>query len=320
MSINAPLSSIAPDMSVYFSAASQSETLRAALDKTTHLLLVSHPDDDGIVGGQALSETIDSSDKHMSVVVASNSPGTGRPPGYEGKTDPEMTEIRQREQEAAAEVGRYESAVQLGFSSNQIKGHEKNDPCSALRVTEALEHILSMARNIEKLYLHSVFDEHSTHRALALLSLEAARRLSDRLQDVECYGVEVSTGLSSFPAEHRVQLPVPNMDAVRSVLECYPSELAKRPYDKGVEGRAVANDTFSRDVNITSTRTPHLFAVNYADILKTSLDVPIGQAMADFKEAILTDMLVRKFGHDQLTHYGACPEAPVFRLPSVVKN
>ena len=152
------ISQHAPNCQIHLPKASGFESLDEALSETTHLLVVAHADDDGLIGAEALSETYGFDEKHMSVIVVSASPGTGRPPGYEHDkyTDEDMIAIRRQEQVNAADIGQYASTVQLGFASREIKGFETGNIQDALEVIKALHLIYESTPKLEKLYLHSV--------------------------------------------------------------------------------------------------------------------------------------------------------------------
>ena len=75
MTIESQIKQVAPNVHVHLPDGSNYQSLEEALADTTHLLIVAHADDDGLVGAQALSECYDSDDNHMTVVVVSASPG-----------------------------------------------------------------------------------------------------------------------------------------------------------------------------------------------------------------------------------------------------
>src|ERR1700733_6815871 len=105
MSFSRNFSQYAPRAAIHLPATSGYESFDQALRDTTHLLIVAHADDDIIVGAQALSETYGSKHNRMTAIVVSASPGTNRPPGFEGRSDDEMVAIRWNEQMAAANMG-----------------------------------------------------------------------------------------------------------------------------------------------------------------------------------------------------------------------
>ena len=149
MSISTTLKSVASNMSAHIPEDSPYNSLDEALKETTHLLIVAHADDDGLIGAEALSETYGIDQKHMSVIVVSASPGTGRPPGYKQHTDQEMVTIRQQEQINAADTGQYACTIQLGFSSAAIKESAQNTPYATQGITNILKTIVFIEMELD---------------------------------------------------------------------------------------------------------------------------------------------------------------------------
>jgi len=280
---------LAPETQIHLPAGVGFKSLGEALLATTHLLIVAHADDDLIVGAQAISETYGASDQYMTAIILSASPGSGRPPGYEARSDAQMKTIRWDEQKSAANAGRYAATVQLGFSSSDIQG--KNGQESVKTIVQILKLIQDHAPQLAKLYLHSVFDEHDTHVAASSLALEGARE--SRVKPQECWGVEVSSSLAWLPPASRALLPVTRMPLVRSLLGRYKTEIAKRRYDRGLEGRAMANAVFQRDTG-KSSKWPQLCALDYNAIINTLDRSPTPELLADMIEPILRDHRDRK--------------------------
>ena len=293
---------LAPHMRVHFPAASGYGSLEEALSDTTHMAIVAHADDDGVLAGQAISETYLNPDKHLTVIVVSASPGTGRPPGYEGFDDAAMVAIRRREQIDASDVGCYAATAQLGFSKNEIMGLENGDFTAAHNIQVTLRDILRHTPRLDSLYLHSIFDEHDTHQALTMLTLDALRELEKAERPQNCYGVEVSSSLSWLPPEHKKRLFISQMRTVKAILGRYKTELAKRKYDEGVEGRSIANAVFQRDMG-TSPAEPYLCALDYGSILNAPQNVTTGGAMREMMEKILGDFALQKLRHDRIAAY-----------------
>ena len=158
------------------------ESLDDALADVTDLVIISHPDDDVLAGAHAISEshTNVAGERKVGVVVMSNSPGTGKPPGLEHLDPEKIAEERWREQTRSAETGRYAVTMSCGFSSKDIKGLEDGDnlnPEGAGQVRATIHEILKHAPKVKTLYTHSNFDAHETHQALSKLTLQATRML-----------------------------------------------------------------------------------------------------------------------------------------------
>ena len=92
------------------------------------------------------------------------------------------------------------------------------------------------------------------------------------------------------------------MDLVKSVLSHYPSELRKRRYDKGIEGRAIANDVFQRDKG-GSCNIPHLCAIDYSSIVNAPAGEAAGTAMRRLKTVILKNFEEQQMRYKKLRAY-----------------
>lgn len=103
-------------------------------------------------------------------------------------TDEMMKEIRIKEQEKAAEIGRYNKLYLLGYPSKEIK--DKNNE-------EIVNDYIEIIRELKPrvIYTHSILDKHPTHIGVALKVIEALRGLSKEYMPEEFYGCEVWRGL-----------------------------------------------------------------------------------------------------------------------------
>jgi hypothetical protein len=305
MAFENELKTFASGARIYIPSSSSFRSLESVFAATTHLVVAPHADDDALMGAEAICEADSFPDRHLTAVIASASPGTGRPAGYEGRSSEDMSEIRYQEQCAAAETGRYAATIQLGFTSEQVKNMEMPKRVEPLtetrRIIGSLKFVLDHAPHAQTVYVPCLFDHNETHHALAILALEAIRMMEPDRRPQNCYGPEVSPGINWIGREYMARLSVANMPLVKSVLKNYRTELAKRKYDDGLEGRAVANDVFNRPE--PSTGRPFIWAVDYGRIVRASEDMSVIDAVESLKTEILADHMRRQMRRENLDIY-----------------
>lgn len=216
----------------------------AALQRTTHMAIAAHQDDVEFMAFQPISECFGSSEKYFCAVVATDGAGSPRSGIYGRYSDEEMKKIRIREQKKAAFTGEYGSLIMLGHASWQAK--DKNDRQIAAELAEILR-----AARPQKVYIHNLADKHDTHVAVALKAIEAMRMLKPGERPQKVYGCEVWRGLDWLCDGEKVLLDCsahPNL--ARSLSGVYDSQIAGgKRYDAAVEGRRIANATFSESHN-----------------------------------------------------------------------
>jgi LmbE family N-acetylglucosaminyl deacetylase len=170
--------------------------------------------------------------------------GTSRVPNGVIYTDEEMREYartRRNEQNEAAKIGRYSAMIQLDFSSSALK-----DPSSSLR--DDLQVVLEATRP-EIIYTHNPADRHDTHVAVFCAVIDAIRALPQPERPKTLYGCEVWGDLDWLPFDvnARVSLDVSKRpDMARKLNAVFVSQIqGGKQYDLAVEGRRLANATFS---------------------------------------------------------------------------
>ncbi|MBP7831149.1 MAG: PIG-L family deacetylase [Kiritimatiellae bacterium] len=199
--------------------------LEKALARVTHLGIGAHPDDLEIVALHGIHAGWDSSG--FGGIVCTNG-------------GPAWLEVRRREQEEAARIGRYGLLVQLEYDSAAIRG-------AAVRDLEADLAILLGQMSPQTIYTHSPADRHETHVAVALAVLRVLRRLPPERRPAAVYGVEVWGGLDWLPPGARVELDVSDGAALGSeLIGLFRSQIdGGKRYDAAVAGRRAANATFA---------------------------------------------------------------------------
>lgn len=210
------------------------------LVRTTHLGIGAHPDDLEILAIHGILHCAASDGETFSGVVASD--GTGG--AYQGRFaelgEREMAHVRRAEQRRAASAGDYGAAVFLGYQSAELKSADY-----APAVENDLLQVLA-ACSPEVVYTHNLCDQHDTHVAVALRTIEALRRLPAEVRPKQVWGCEVWRDLDWMLDDDKVSLGVGEKRELQQLLlSFYESQHqgAKR-YDQAALGRRAAHATF----------------------------------------------------------------------------
>jgi LmbE family N-acetylglucosaminyl deacetylase len=211
----------------------------SALQRVTHLGIVSHQDDLEIAAYHGITECFHSGDKWFGGVVVTDGAGSPRKGPYADYTDEEMQQMRLMEQRKAAFVGEYSIMIQLGYASEEVK-FSKRQECAADLVT-----ILETTQP-EVLYVHNPCDRHDTHVATFLRCLEAIRQLPKERRPRHVYGCEVWRKLDWLLTDDKVMLWVDKYPhLLRPLLGVFDSQISGgKRYDLAEEGLRHANATY----------------------------------------------------------------------------
>lgn len=211
----------------------------AALNRVTHLGIVSHQDDLEIAAYHGITECFHSKDKWFGGVVVTNGSGSPRKGPYADYTDEEMQQVRLTEQRKAAYVGEYSVMIQLGYPSDDLKTDGRAS------VAADIAQILTETQP-EVLYLHNPCDRHDTHVATFLRCLEAIRSLPKDKRPKAVYGCEVWRKLDWLLTQDKVMLKVDkHSHLLRPLLGVFDSQISGgKRYDLAEEGLRHANATY----------------------------------------------------------------------------
>ena len=215
------------------------ETLVSALERTTHLGIGAHQDDLEIMAFHGISECYDNPEKHFTGVTCTDGSSSARAGQFAEFTDDHMRDTRIREQERAAEIGRYSAMIQLLHPSEEVK-----DPSNHI-LQQDLAAILQAAQP-SFLYVHNPADKHETHIAVCVESIRAIRELPPDARPDRVLGCEVWRGLDWMLDKDKVGLGLgdraPLADQLISIFE---SQIAGgKRYDLASQGRRLANATY----------------------------------------------------------------------------
>jgi len=210
-----------------------------ALQRVTHLGIVSHQDDLEIAAYHGITECFHAGDKWFGGVVVTDGGGSPRKGDYADYTDEEMKQVRLIEQRKAAYVGEYSTMIQLAYPSDDVKHHRRPD------VAADLAFILEQSTP-EILYVHNPCDRHDTHVATFMRCVEALRLLPKDKRPKKVYGCEVWRKLDWLLSEDKVMLWVDkHPHLLRPLLGVFDSQISGgKRYDLAEEGLRHANATY----------------------------------------------------------------------------
>lgn len=238
-----------------------------SLEGITDLCVAAHQDDIEIMAYGPISDCYDGKGKAFAGVVVADGAGSPRAGEYANYTDEEMKQVRVSEQQRAADVGRYRAAIQLGFSSAEIKNPENTDTVQAI-------YELLMKIKPRRLYTHNPADKHPTHVGVALRTIAAVRMMPSEARP-ECFtGLEVWRSLDWLPDEDKLCLDTAKRPSVqRELLTVHKSQVeGGKRYDKAAMGRRYANATFFASHNTDSYSSMN-FGIDLMPLLDSDVSV-----------------------------------------------
>ena len=258
-----------------------------ALDRTTDLGIVAHPDDLEFMALAAIGACLDDPDRWFTGVTCTDGAGSARSGAYAALSDGQMVELRRAEQREAADIGGYSAVFQLGHPSASIRGDGH-----ATLVAELVE-ILEVGQPVN-VYTHNLADKHETHVAAGAATVEALRCLPLDRRPWKVIGIEGWRSLDWLPDAEKVLLDVSGRDELAARLAAvFASQIeGGKRYDLAEQGRRRANATLlaPRDVDDAEQLT---FAVDLTPVIRNdSLDpVRYVEAAIDrFRDEVVTGL------------------------------
>lgn len=212
--------------------------LPMALERTTHLCIGAHQDDQEFMAYDAIQACFQRDDLWFTGVVVTNGGGSARTGPYAEYSDEDMMAVRRREQRKAAFVGEYACQIQLVHPSAVVKDGSRED------VTRDLVAILSAARP-QYVYLHNPADKHDTHVACCLRAIAALRQLPREQRPERVLGCEIWRDLDWMVDSDKVVLRVDQHENLAAALSgVFDSQLCGgKRYDLAIQGRRRAHAT-----------------------------------------------------------------------------
>lgn len=197
-------------------------------------------------------------------------------------TDRKVNTTKNREQKAAAEIGRYNSVYFLSHKTDEILDQENEDI-----VNEYLEIIKELKPRI--IYTHSILDRDPTHVSVAVKVINALRKLRKGQMPAVLYGCEMWRDLDwvdpskviSFDVSHNIRLQ-------KQLINVHQSQNASRDFINATIGRRYVNATYSRsekkkDAKLTAR------AINMTTLLRRK-EYPIKRFAMSFVDDLYTSI------------------------------
>lgn len=262
-----------------------------ALERTTHLCIGAHQDDQEFMAYHGIAECFQHDDRWFTGVTVTNGGGSARGGPYAAYTDEQMIAVRRREQRKAAMVGEYACEVQLDFPSTAVK-----DPANQAVLAD-LRHLVETAKP-ETVYLHNPADKHDTHVAVLQRALAALRSLPAGDRPARVWGCEVWRSLDWLLDEDKQVMPVgahPNLAA--SLSGVFDSQITGgKRYDAAVAGRRMANATFYES-HATDEHDALAWAIDLTPVVKDPA-IDLAVYTRDFIDRFAADVdtRIRKYG------------------------
>ena len=130
-----------------------------ALSRTTHLGIGAHQDDLEFMAFHGILACFQNDMKWFAGVTCTNGAGSARTGPYAKFNDDQMQTIRRREQNLAAQIGRYGAMIQLDYPSAAVKDPHDN------RLRDDLTGVL---RAIAPMLIRSIYVLGKSHSLLSL--------------------------------------------------------------------------------------------------------------------------------------------------------
>ncbi len=227
------------------------------LARTTHLAIGAHQDDLEIMAGHGIIKCYKHASSWFTGVTCTSGAGSPRQGKYARLNDQQMLELRAKEQERAAKIGKYAAVAQLGLSSGQVKNEDVLVP----RLRDLIEKCRPRV-----IYTHNLADKHATHVAVAKQVIETVRQLNYSLEGF--YGCEVWRGLDWLNDSDKIAFDLSgHQTLISKLLGVYKSQIAGgKGYDQATIGRMRANATYFE--SHSTDRATHLwFAMDYKPLI-----------------------------------------------------
>lgn len=251
------------------------------------LCICAHQDDNEIMAVDGILKGYYSRKYSFALVETSDGGGSARTGEFANYTDDMMKEVRIKEQEEAAEIGKYHSLYMLNYASKEIK-EKDNDEI----VKEYIEIIKELKPQV--IYTHSILDKHPTHIGVVIKVIKALRQLPKEEQPRLFYGCEVWRGLDWISDERKIGFDVSRNEKLqKKLLNVFRSQIAGgKAYTKASIGRRYANATYFQSHSVDSykmisygidlkplLKNPNLsikeYAFTFVDELKIEIDQTI---------------------------------------------
>ena len=239
-----------------------------ALARTTHLGVGAHADDLEIMAIPSIPACCEDAERWFCGVVVTD--GTGSPGtsslGTSAEDRATLRDVRRREQERAAMLGRYGAQIFLDYASADVK--EPRDD----RVVTDLVTLLRAPRP-EVVYTHALSDAHETHVAVTLRVIAACRALPTTERPDRVLGCEVWRDLDWLSPVDKICLPADERPELQAeLIGAFTSQLGAKNYVAATLGRRAAHAAFS-DSHASDRHRGVVWAMDLSPLVAGTADV-----------------------------------------------
>ena len=226
------------------------------------LCICAHQDDCEIMAIDGILKGYYSKKYSFALVETTDGGGSARTGKFANYTDDEMKAVRVKEQEAASEIGKYNSLYMLGYSSKEVK--DRNNQ----QIVDEYVKIIKELRP-EVIYTHSILDKHPTHIGVVLKVIQALRKLPKEYQPKKFYGCEVWRGLDWISDDVKLGFNVSRNERLQKrILDVFESQIAGgKAYTKASIGRRYQNATYFQSHSVDSYKMIS-YAINMGVLLE----------------------------------------------------
>ena len=227
-----------------------------------YLCICAHQDDCEIMAIDGILKGYYSKKFSFALVETTDGGGSARTGKFKDYTDEEMKAVRIKEQQAASELGRYNSLYMLNYSSKEVKDPKNTEiPGDFLKIIKELKP--------EVIYTHSILDKHPTHIGVVLKLVQALRQLPKEEQPKLFYGCEVWRGLDWISDDRKIGFNVSrNKRLQKKLLEVFESQVVGgKDYVMSTLGRRYQNATFYQSHSVDKFKMIS-FAIDMRPLLK----------------------------------------------------
>ena len=253
-----------------------------------YLCICAHQDDCEIMAIHGILKGYYSKKFSFALVETTDGGGSARTGKFKDYTDEEMKTVRIKEQQAAAEIGKYNSLYMLNYTSKEVKDRNNKD------IVDDYVNIIKELKP-QVIYTHSVLDKHPTHIGVVLKVIQALRSLPKEEQPKLFYGCEVWRGLDWISDDRKIGFDVSRNERLqKKILDVFESQIAGgKAYTKASIGRRYQNATYFQSHSVDSfkmisygidlrplLKNPNLsvkeFALSFVEDLKQEISEVIG--------------------------------------------
>lgn len=204
-----------------------------------YMAIGAHQDDLEIMAIDGIIKAFHAKNESFVGVVTTNGSGSARDGIYKNHTNEQIKKVRAKEQEKAAEIGRYHALISLNYSSKELKDVTNEN---------IIKDYIALLKQFkpEIIYTHNICDKHDSHVAVVVNLINAIRKMDKEDKPKKIYGCEVWRNLDWLNDDEKTVFDVStNQKLSVSLLKVFDSQISGgKRYDLATIGRRIANATY----------------------------------------------------------------------------